>query len=191
MIDLIEADAIAPQPWRNGGGRTRELFAWPSRQDWHVRVSLADIEADGPFSAFAGVRRWFAVIEGAGVVLDFAGREQRMTRRDAPLDFDGAAAPGCRLIDGPTRDLNLMLRDNAHGVMHAVMHGKRWSPAAQPGAFFAAVAGILQFGDTARPLPARSLLCFDQPLAATLAFHAQAPTAGPVAPVGYHLSYSA
>ena len=191
MIDLIEADAIAPQPWRNGGGRTRELLAWPRREDWHVRVSLADIEADGPFSAFPGVRRWFAVIEGAGVVLDFAGREQRMTPRDSPLQFDGAAAPGCRLIDGPTRDLNLMLRDNAHGVMQAVTHGKPWSPAEQPGAFFAAVAGNLQVGDTLHRLPARGLLCFDQPLAATLAFHADAPAAGPVAPVGYHLSYSA
>jgi environmental stress-induced protein Ves len=122
------------------------------------------------------------------VVLDFAGREQRMTRRDAPLQFDGAAAPGCRLIDGATRDLNLMLRDSAHGAMHAVMHGMRWSPAEQPAAFFAVVAGTLQFGDTLRRLPARSLLCFDQPPGAALAFHADAPAA---APVGYHLSYSA
>jgi len=185
---LIEADTLVPEPWRNGGGRTRELFAWPSREAWHVRISLADIEADGPFSAFPGVRRWFAVIEGAGVVLDFAGREQRMTAGDAPLQFDGAAAPGCRLISGATRDLNLMLRDNAHGAMHALAHAGRWTPAARPGAFFAAVAGTLELGDEHRHLPARSLLCFDRPLAASLAFHAEAPTSGPV---GYHMSYSA
>ena len=58
-----------PQPWRNGGGVTRELLAWPDGGDWRVRVSVADIDADGPFSAFPGVERWFAVLEGAGVAL--------------------------------------------------------------------------------------------------------------------------
>ncbi|MEO8526020.1 MAG: HutD family protein [Caldimonas sp.] len=47
----------AAQPWRNGGGVTRELLAWPGVGDWCVRVSIADIEADGPFSTFSGVQR--------------------------------------------------------------------------------------------------------------------------------------
>jgi environmental stress-induced protein Ves len=34
-----------------------------------VRLSVADIERDGPFSAFAGLIRWFAVLSGAGVLL--------------------------------------------------------------------------------------------------------------------------
>ena len=58
-----------PQPWRNGGGVTRELLAWPQAADWRLRVSVADIERDGPFSPFPGVDRWFAVIEGDGVEL--------------------------------------------------------------------------------------------------------------------------
>ncbi|MCZ8258027.1 MAG: HutD family protein, partial [Polaromonas sp.] len=32
------------------------------------------------------------------------------TAADAPLCFDGAAATGCELIDGKTRDFNLMVR---------------------------------------------------------------------------------
>lgn len=108
---LIAADAVPPQPWRNGGGLTRELFAWPAGPDWRLRLSLADISRDGPFSAFPGVQRHFAVIEGGGVALQFADGERLLRAGDAPLAFDGALAPGCRLLAGATRDLNLMLRD--------------------------------------------------------------------------------
>ena len=47
MPRRIDANAVAPQPWRNGGGRTRELLAWPDAQAWSVRISLAEIEAEG------------------------------------------------------------------------------------------------------------------------------------------------
>ncbi|NVO07869.1 MAG: HutD family protein, partial [Rhodoferax sp.] len=66
---IIQAEQVAPQAWRNGGGQTRELLTWPDATDWHLRISRADIEADGPFSAFAGVQRWFVVLSGKGVVL--------------------------------------------------------------------------------------------------------------------------
>jgi hypothetical protein len=114
-IHVIELDQVVPQPWRNGGGVTRELLTWPpgSGADWQLRVSVAEIERDGPFSAFPQVERWFAVLEGAGVVLSFPGREHRLTPGSQPLAFDGALAPGCRLISGPTRDLNLMARTAA------------------------------------------------------------------------------
>lgn len=96
-------------PWRNGGGRTRELLAWPARDDWLVRVSVAEIEADGPFSAFPGIDRAFAVLSGAGVVLDLPAGTRRLESGQS-VDFAGEAAPGCRLLGGPTRDLNLMAR---------------------------------------------------------------------------------
>ena len=40
---MIYADDIAPQPWRNGGGTTRELLAWPSAEHCNLRIALADI----------------------------------------------------------------------------------------------------------------------------------------------------
>ena len=100
-------------PWRNGGGRTRELLAWPSADDWLVRVSVADIEADGPFSPFPGVDRCFAVLEGAGVELALPDGPVRLQRGQAGVAFAGEAAPGCTLLGGPTRDLNLMVRRDA------------------------------------------------------------------------------
>ena len=123
----IRAAEVAPQAWRNGGGRTRELFAWPAGPDWTLRLSLADIEADGPFSAFPGVQRWFAVIEGAGVVLGLAAGALRLTPASEPLCFDGAEAPACRLIGGPTRDLNLMLRGGVRGCLLRAVDGAPWT----------------------------------------------------------------
>jgi hypothetical protein len=123
----IRAAEVAPQAWRNGGGSTRELLAWPAGPDWKLRLSLADVAADGPFSAFPGVQRWFAVIEGAGVVLTLAEGERRLTPRGEPLCFDGAEAPGCRLIEGPTRDLNLMLRGGARGRLRRALQDTPWA----------------------------------------------------------------
>lgn len=131
----IDAEQVAPQAWRNGGGRTRELLARPAGGEWRLRVSLADIDADGPFSAFPGVERWFAVVQGAGVRLRFDDGERRLAVGDPPLCFDGAAAPGCTLIDGPTRDLNLMTRGGT-GAMRTVEPGQWWrEPFAERGLF--------------------------------------------------------
>ena len=100
-------------PWRNGGGRTREVLAWPDAENWLVRVSVADIEADGPFSKFAGIERAFAVLEGAGVVLTLPQGDLRLDRSSKAALFAGEDAPMCQLVDGPTRDLNLMVRRHA------------------------------------------------------------------------------
>lgn len=123
---IVRADDIAPTPWKNGGGWARDLLLWPAAAGWVLRISLADITADGPFSAYPGVQRWFAVVEGAGVVLCFAEGDHTQRCDAAPLVFDGAAAPGCRLVDGATRDLNLMLRGVA-GELIAAVPGQGWS----------------------------------------------------------------
>lgn len=128
-LRVVRACDAPPTPWRNGGGRTRELFAWPAGPDWKLRISLADVESDGPFSSFPGVQRWFAVLSGAGVVLRFADGERRLDAASAPLAFDGAASPGCSLVAGPTRDLNLMLRGGARGRLERAVSGVAWDGA--------------------------------------------------------------
>ena len=50
LLQLVRVDAVAAVPWRNGGGVTRELLAWPDPRDWLLRVSVAEISASGPFS---------------------------------------------------------------------------------------------------------------------------------------------
>ena len=156
---LIRADDAAPQPWRNGGGVTRELLAWPTAGEWRVRISVADIETDGPFSAYPGVSRWFAVLKGAGVELNVDGALHRVTRNAAPLAFAGDATTTCRLIDGPTRDLNLMLR-GATGSIALVDDGLDWVPQAAQCGLFSAVAGVVRSGDSEIDVPAYALAWF-------------------------------
>jgi uncharacterized protein len=143
-VNTIHTLDVSPQPWRNGGGSTRELLAWPSAQDWQVRISLADIVQDGAFSAFPDVQRWFGVVRGAGVALQFAGRQVTQTLADGALQFDGAAAPYCRLLDGATQDMNLMLRGNdaAYGSMQPVVRGVAWQSGLPLRAVFTTVAGV-------------------------------------------------
>ncbi len=168
--NLLRWIDAAPQPWRNGGGRTRELLAWPPGEAWRVRVSVADVESDGPFSSYPGVSRWFAVLQGAGVELTVAGQRHRLRRGDPPLVFAGDAAADCHLIDGPTRDLNLMLRA-ASGAMVAAVDGTPWSPAAAQCGLYSAVAGRCRADALDIAVPAQALLWFEQ-APPTLAFYA-------------------
>ncbi len=108
-LSLVRLHDVAPVPWRNGGGVTRELACAPGA-DWRWRISVAEVARDGPFSRFDGVQRWFAVLQGAGVCLTIDGADHRVDALDAPLHFDGAADTDCRLIDGVTLDFNLMVR---------------------------------------------------------------------------------
>jgi uncharacterized protein len=105
---IVPLDSVTPQPWRNGGGITRELLAWPTAADWQVRLSVADVQSAGPFSRFVGIERWFAVLEGAGVVLRIGDADHRLTTASEPLRFDGGDAVDCTPVRGPTRDFNLM-----------------------------------------------------------------------------------
>ncbi len=136
---------VLPQPWRNGGGVTRELLAWPTANDWSLRLSVADIEQDGPFSSFPGLQRWFVVLEGDGVELTIDGVRHPQRIGDPALTFDGAAAVSCRLLSGPTRDLNLMLKSCDGGLVRA-QAGLRWQPPTARWGLFAMQAGRLITG---------------------------------------------
>ena len=158
---------VAAQPWRNGGGTTRELLAGPGdATDWHWRISVAEITADGPFSAYAGVARWFAVLRGEGVVLAQGDDRLALHAGDAPLAFDGAAAPHCSLLAGPTQDLNLMLRgglgDGVGGGMVRAHAGQHWHACAAQGGVYSLVAGLLFDDDSGQqwPVPAYTLVWF-------------------------------
>jgi uncharacterized protein len=120
----VRADDVVAQPWKNGGGVTRALAS--DGAHWRWRISLADINRDGPFSIYPGVERWFAVVDGGGVELTLAGASKTLRPRDPPVSFDGALAPACRLLAGPTRDLNLMLRGVA-GVMQRAAQATPWA----------------------------------------------------------------
>ena len=111
-LNVVRLDDVAPQPWRNGGGVTRELLKWPDADDWILRLSVADIEKDGPFSAFPGVQRWIVALTGVGMELG-EPFNFRIEPGMPPYRFQGEYAPMCTLIDGLTSDLNLMINERA------------------------------------------------------------------------------
>jgi environmental stress-induced protein Ves len=100
-------------PWRNGGGTTWEIARGrvdgQDDGDWHWRFSLAEIAADGPFSAFPHVDRLLTVVAGAGIALTVDGAPPRRLHQGDDIQFPGEADVGCVLLAGPTRDLNLMV----------------------------------------------------------------------------------
>ena len=147
-LRIVELDSIAPTPWKNGGGTTRDLLVWPDAAAWQLRISVAAIERDGPFSDFAGIERRFAVVEGAGVALQL-GSERREVRRGAPpLRFDGALAPMCWRRDGPTRDLKLLVpRAAGTAAMHDAVPGHDWICSAPWRALVSADAAELLIDD--------------------------------------------
>jgi hypothetical protein len=111
----VHLDEVFPAPWRNGGGTTRELLAWPHKENWNVRVSVAEIAQSGPFSPYPGVTRWFAVLAGQGVALN----AQQLDTQSDPLRFGGGQAVDCKLTGAATEDFNLML-DGRDGVLRRV-----------------------------------------------------------------------
>lgn len=158
-MKLIGLDQASAQAWRNGGGTTRELFTWPASGPWQLRISVADISAHGPFSAFDGVDRWFAVAEGDGVLLQLGDAAHTLRTDSAPLFFDGAAAPACSLLGGATRDLNLMSqREAGRAQMLRVQAGAEWHSAAPLRALFSTTPlRLLIDGAPVAELPAWTL----------------------------------
>jgi uncharacterized protein len=125
-VTLIHGADLVAAPWKNGGGVTREVAAMPPGAGLDAfiwRVSIADVAQAGPFSRFAGIDRTLVLLSGAGMLLDEA-REAGDTYEHAltqPLDvarFAGEASIDARLVDGATRDFNLMVRRGAaNGVL--------------------------------------------------------------------------
>jgi environmental stress-induced protein Ves len=97
-------------PWKNGGGTTQSLVCWPNPSDWVFRMSVARIDSDGPFSEFKGIDRWFAVLSGEGVVLQFPERRVEVGALDVAVQFSGDLPCQCTLTNGPTVDFNLMVQ---------------------------------------------------------------------------------
>lgn len=77
--------------------------------DW--RVSIAGVAVDGPFSSFAGYDRHIMALDGNGMALE-GGPDGSIfvAPAFAPVEFSGDWKISARLLGGPLRDFNLILR---------------------------------------------------------------------------------
>jgi len=125
-IRIIRPDAHRVMRWKNGFGTTTEIAIDPPNADvggrFRWRLSIADVERSGPFSAFPGYERTIMVIAGHGMDLRFGDEPaRRLDRLFEPLVFSGDGPAECRLLDGPIRDFNLMVERSSLRSRMAVL----------------------------------------------------------------------
>lgn len=114
-LQFFDAATLPAMRWRNGGGTTRELACFPAgagMDSFGWRISIADIDADGPFSAFDGIDRIITLLDGPGVRLQAAQAaiDHRLDQALQPYAFAGEAPIMATLLGGSTRDFNVMTR---------------------------------------------------------------------------------
>ncbi|SDQ51707.1 HutD family protein [Pseudoxanthomonas sp. CF125] len=153
---VIAANEYRRERWKNGTGWTREIIRMPETGEWDWRLSIAEIEQDGPFSVFPGIDRELVLIRGNGLRLRFSdGEVHELAPPHARLRFAGEREVRSELLDGPTHDFNLMWRREA--VVAELLHRPLVGPMlffTEPGVTWAIhlLAGQAQF-DQASELP--------------------------------------
>jgi uncharacterized protein len=112
-VEVLPAALRTPLPWKNGGGVTREIAAFPrgadlSHFDW--RVSTAEVRSAGPFSAFPQVERILCVLEGELRLSVQDHSLVRLSQDSAPFAFAGDVPAHAEPHGGTAVDLNVMAR---------------------------------------------------------------------------------
>jgi uncharacterized protein len=100
-------------PWKNGGGITREVAAFPDGAnfdsfDW--RVSIATVSADGPFSQLPNIERRLVLLEGRLFLQIGDQAAIELSSTSPPIALSGDVATYARPLVGPATDLNVMTR---------------------------------------------------------------------------------
>ncbi|MCB1559549.1 MAG: HutD family protein [Xanthomonadales bacterium] len=114
---LLPAESFRRMRWLNGAGWTREIHRQPAQSEaFHWRASIAEIDADGPFSPFPGCQRQQALLRGNGLRLRFDSGEVVLEPPHGQHAYPGDVAVNATLIDGPVHAFNLIWRPRAVDV---------------------------------------------------------------------------
>lgn len=109
---VVKFETYRNMPWRNGKGSTLEIAREPAAgADFAWRLSLANLDRDGEFSAYPGYRRALVLIAGNALKLTFHGHGGCFLhggRRAAR--FEGEWKTRCAVPQGPCTDLSLIVR---------------------------------------------------------------------------------
>ena len=145
----IAIDSVASIPWKNGGGMTRQLAVSPAEagaNDFLWRLSIAQIDARGEFSAFPGIDRTILLWQGDGVVLRSpAWPDHRLDEPRSPFFFRGEDEVVCDLLGGATQDLNLMVRRGKVDATFEIVNETRYSVPGCDDFFLLSSSGNAQF----------------------------------------------
>lgn len=123
MLHILRNSDYPSRPWKNGGGTTRDILVSPpgaSLDEFDWRLSLAQVDRDGPFSRFDNIDRTLVLLSGA-MTLHEPDRRIELVRGE-PVEFPGERAIEAKLNGGSTLDFNVMTRRGRarHTVRHEV-----------------------------------------------------------------------
>src|SRR5688572_185634 len=111
MARILRSVDYVARPWKNGGGTTRDIAVSPpgaSLDTFDWRLSLAQVDRDGPFSRFDNVDRTIVLLSGAMTLHE---RDRRIDlARNEPFAFAGERAIEATVAGGSTLDFNVMTR---------------------------------------------------------------------------------
>ena len=125
---LVRASEHLVTSW--AGGETRQLAIAPAdssvtARDFDWRFSTATVLQSGPFTFFDGYQRYLAIRTGAGFELTVTNtgapaQQIELKSRQHQVCFAGTASTAATLLDGPVRDINLMLSKALQGGIRAL-----------------------------------------------------------------------
>jgi uncharacterized protein len=103
---LTPADYVA-MPWANGRGQTIEMLRENGLDGGLLlRLSMASVVEDGPFSIFPGIERNLTVISGPG--FDLLGETRFTAAPLVPVAFSGDVPMAAIGVTAPSDDFNVM-----------------------------------------------------------------------------------
>ncbi|MFC6704829.1 HutD family protein [Flexivirga alba] len=118
---VIRFAGATTMPWLGGGGVTHELARHPAAGDFVWRLSVAEVQQDGPFSRLDGVDRVIVLCSSGRMVLH--APDAQPLQRFSPYSFDGGIDVSCTVPDGPTRDFNVMTQRGVYAADVATIVG--------------------------------------------------------------------
>src|SRR5688500_15291384 len=122
QIEVYEPKHFTEMPWKNGAGSTLELYRFPTVGEFIVRLSVATITEDGPFSSFPNHWRTIIQLSEGTVSLDHDKTSHHLTRFK-PYHFDGALETHARVSGPPVQDFNVMVNKSMGEAKTMVMDG--------------------------------------------------------------------
>lgn len=125
---LIRKSDMVQGRWRNGMGVSWDIADWPEGAgagDFGWRFALARIDADVPFSRYPGIDRYFTLVDGDGLDLEFSGsRPLAVGKPHVPHFYPCDVDTFCRLRGGPCLALNLFLKRGAWTARIDIVQGE-------------------------------------------------------------------
>jgi environmental stress-induced protein Ves len=151
-MHIIRLADQRPMPWKNGGGITYEVAVFPADaalESFAWRISMAQVDSDGPFSRFDGIDRSLAIMQGNGLRLVVDGAAVELGAQSPPLAFPGDIPVSTTLIKGPIMDINAMTRRDAwrHRMTRDRLVGRHSIVADADTTLIIVRTGSVRFGD--------------------------------------------